>query len=58
MLFFTVTLEKGENIDAILTKIPAKDVYFPSNNILRIRSTHLHLFKDIQLKDEQLTLFK
>jgi len=56
-LYFTVTLKKGENIDNILEQIPPKEVHFPENNVIRIRSTYLHFFKDRQLNDEQLTLF-
>ncbi len=57
MLYFTVTLERDDNIDIILEQIPPKDIHFPSNNVLRIRSIHLHLFDKVQLRDEQMSLF-
>ncbi len=57
MLYFIVTLEKGDNIDIILEQIPSKDIYFPSNNVLRIRNIHLHLFDKVQMRDEQMSLF-
>ena len=43
--------------DKILSLIPDKDIYHPADNVIRIRNTYLHLFENVQLRDEQLGLF-